>query len=492
MNPDDAELLRRFAQDGSQAAFKALVRARIDLVYSAALRLLDGDAHGAADVTQEVFVDLARKAATLATHPSLVGWLYQSTRFAAGRVRRSQQRRVMRETKLAIMNEVFAADGAEEATWQEVRPVLDEAMGALEEDDRQAVLQRFFEQWPFAAIAVELGISENAAQKRVNRALDELRTALQRRGVSSTLAVLGGVLTTQTVAGAPVGLAASVAESALLAVPGGAGVAVGVGTKLLALLKLKTLLSGLAVAVVVGGGGVVCYHAVGPARAAEERVSAAPPAASGTGAGGAAQPAMAAPGREVTSVAPTRRLDAATTAALASVGDAPLIAVADRLTIAVMGEPDLNAADRRVDANGNINLALVGDVHVAGLTAAEAAKALEAAHRAARVVRDPQVSVTVDTSKSPEASISGMVKNPGKYTVLTGASLTLKELIEKAGGLTEAANPAKVRVSRAGAAGVRKIHQINLMAAESGASGSSGAGFVIEAGDIVYVPEKII
>src|SRR5438270_11438820 len=106
MPPSDAQLLRRFVVDGHEAAFSELVSRRIDLVYSAALRQLGGDTHRAEDVTQLVFIDLARKARTLARHPSLLGWLYTSTHHAAVNTIRVEQRRQRREEEAHIMDDL--------------------------------------------------------------------------------------------------------------------------------------------------------------------------------------------------------------------------------------------------------------------------------------------------------------------------------------------------------------------------------------------------
>src|SRR5580704_2989440 len=97
MMSEDAQLLRRYSAERSEAAFAELVRRHVDLVYSAALRLVNGDAHSAQDVTQQVFTELARRAKPLARHPALIGWLYTTTRRMASRVIRSDQRRAARE-----------------------------------------------------------------------------------------------------------------------------------------------------------------------------------------------------------------------------------------------------------------------------------------------------------------------------------------------------------------------------------------------------------
>src|SRR5437762_7752980 len=179
---DDAQLLRRYAEAGSEAAFSEIVSRHIDLVYSAALRQVNGDAHLAQDVAQTVFADLARKAASLAHRPILTGWLYTSAHFAAAKAVRTERRRHTREEEAQLMNPLLC-DPAPDLDWEKLRPVLDAAMLELNETDREAVLLRYFDNRPHAEIAGRLGLSENAARMRVDRALEKLRTLLARRGL---------------------------------------------------------------------------------------------------------------------------------------------------------------------------------------------------------------------------------------------------------------------------------------------------------------------
>lgn len=211
---EDPELLRRFVEDKSQEAFAEIVRRRVGLVYSVALRQVGGDAHLAQDVTQKVFIDLARKAATLTDRAVLSGWLYRSAQYAASDVVRSERRRRAREQESQTMHETTWAP-EEHADWDKVRPLLDDALGALNEQDRDAVALRFFEGRHFAEIGRRLHLTEEAARKRVDRALDKMATALSRRGVKSTTAALGAVLAGQAAAAAPAGLASTVTTISL-------------------------------------------------------------------------------------------------------------------------------------------------------------------------------------------------------------------------------------------------------------------------------------
>ncbi|MBC7366490.1 MAG: sigma-70 family RNA polymerase sigma factor [Undibacterium sp.] len=213
----DSQLLSRFAHKGDQRAFAELVRRNIDLVYGAALRHVNGDQHRAEDVAQQVFIDLAGKAQVLAGHPCLAGWLYASVRFTAVNSIRSEQRRSIREREVELMK--ISEDPAE-PRWEQIRPVIDEAMEELGEEDRQSVLLRFFGRQTFGVIGQQLGLSENAAQKRVDRALDHLNVALTRRGLGSTAAVLSAGLAHAGVT-APVGLVAIISAGATATAAGG-------------------------------------------------------------------------------------------------------------------------------------------------------------------------------------------------------------------------------------------------------------------------------
>jgi RNA polymerase sigma factor (sigma-70 family) len=213
---DDASLLRRYAGECAEEAFAELVRRHLDGVYSAALRRVGGDAHLAEDVSQQVFVALAGRATTLADRAEITGWLYTTTRNVAANVVRGVRRRRQREQEALIMNEVLAPT-TNEADWSRVAPVLDEAIDALAENDRAAILARFIDRRAFGEIGVALRISEDAARMRVERALDRLRALLERRGIGSTSAALGIALANQAVVAAPAGLATMVMGNAVAA-----------------------------------------------------------------------------------------------------------------------------------------------------------------------------------------------------------------------------------------------------------------------------------
>jgi len=234
VNPmdDDAALLRRYADEGSEPAFTELVRRHVDLVYGAALRRTGGDAHRAGDVAQQVFTALARHARKLSRHAVLGAWLHTATRNAALNLMISEQRRRAREFAALDSARTAGETGAE---WDRLRPVLDAAIDELPEPDRAAVVLRFLERRAFADIGTALHVSEDAARKRTDRALDKLRTALARRGITSTAAALGVIVAGQPMVSAPAGLATSLAASSVVA----AGISAGFFSTLSTIMNLK-------------------------------------------------------------------------------------------------------------------------------------------------------------------------------------------------------------------------------------------------------------
>jgi RNA polymerase sigma factor (sigma-70 family) len=208
---DDAELLRRYAENRSEEAFAEFVQRHLNLVYAAALRRLSGDSHRAAEVAQTVFTAAARDAARLSRHVVLTGWLYSATRNAAIDVIRVERRRQQREQESLLRHEMNTSS---ETDWEQMRPVLDEAMDELDSRDRDAVLLRYFQGTSFGEIGRKLSLTEDAARMRVTRAIERLRALLARRGVTSTSAALSSVLVEQASTAAPAGLSATITGQA--------------------------------------------------------------------------------------------------------------------------------------------------------------------------------------------------------------------------------------------------------------------------------------
>ena len=213
---DDAKLLRRYAETRDESAFTALVARHVGLVYAAALRRLNGDPHRATEITQTVFISLARHAADLAQRPVLASWLHTATRHAVIDLLRAERRRQTREQHAHTLATVNApAPSAAPADWKKLRPLLDAALDRLDETDRALLLLRFFEQHPFADTGARLRLTEDAARMRTTRALEKLRTHLARHGITSTATALGAALSTQTLTAAPAGLATTITAGVL-------------------------------------------------------------------------------------------------------------------------------------------------------------------------------------------------------------------------------------------------------------------------------------
>ncbi len=214
---DDGQLLHHYVKEQSEAAFAELVRRHVGFVYHSALRQLGGDAHGAEDVAQDVFIHLARHAGEVRHHPALAGWLYQTTHFKAREAIRARRRRQIREQKAHAMHQQETAPEPL-FDWGPLRPVLDEAVMDLGATDREAVVLRYFQGRSFSDIGAALGLTEGTAQKRVDRALDKLRGLLARRQSASSSAALVMALSSQAGLAAPAGLESSITGAALASI----------------------------------------------------------------------------------------------------------------------------------------------------------------------------------------------------------------------------------------------------------------------------------
>lgn len=239
-------LLTEYAQNGSEAAFRELVARYLNFVYSTVVRLAGGDCHLAEDVTQTVFIHLAQKAHRLPNEVMLGGWLHRNACNVAANMLRGQRRRQARERQAAEMN--VLQDHSEE-NLARIAPVLDDAINDLGSEDRAAILLRFFEQMDFRSVGVALGSTEEAAKKRVSRALDKLHHQLTARGVALSATALAAALGAGVIKAAPVGLLSNVAGTAFAA----GAVGGGAGLTLIKIMTTSKIGVGLASAIAVAG-----------------------------------------------------------------------------------------------------------------------------------------------------------------------------------------------------------------------------------------------
>ena len=276
---DDRLLLQRFVKDNSQEAFAALTARYLSLVYSVCRRELD-DADLADDVTQAVFLILARKAPSLRREVVLSGWLFQTARFAAKNARTQETRRKAYEQKAADTLREQQME-SQDAAWTEIEPLLNQSLAALKAGERECVLLRFFQGMSFAEAGSALGLSEDAARKRVTRALEKMRQVFIKNGVTVPIAALAVLLTAHAAKAAPAGLAPAIAQSTA-GTPAGHINAGLTGPhvyklskrimKAMKIIQIKTA-AGLAVAVVLGFSAYAVAHGMALTRTGMHQIA---------------------------------------------------------------------------------------------------------------------------------------------------------------------------------------------------------------------------
>ncbi len=253
---DASELLRSYADERNEAAFRELVARYVDLVYSAALRQMR-DRHLAEDVVQTVFCALACKAGSLPRDVVLGGWLYRHTCFVSSQVLRTERRRAAREMRAMATRP--SNDERREPDWEALAPALEAAMDSLGAPERDAIVLRYFERRELQSVGAALGVSEEAARKRVSRGIEKLRAFFAGRGMMLSADGLATLMAAHAVVDAPAGLATSAAGIALAgggATAGAGGIAVAVILRGLAIMKAKAALSTAIVIVVLGGAAI--------------------------------------------------------------------------------------------------------------------------------------------------------------------------------------------------------------------------------------------
>jgi RNA polymerase sigma factor (sigma-70 family) len=244
-NMDDHELLREFVRRQSQDAFRQLVERHLPMVYSAARRMVR-DPQLAEDVAQTVFTTLAEKARGLGGSSILGGWLYNTTRNLALHAVRAEARRRQREATAVAMQSLESSSQA-----SPILEHLEPAMAELDDAERDALVLRYLEDRSLREVGQELGVSEDAARMRVNRALDRLRLVFAQQGIAVTPAALAAALAAGAICSVPAGLSAATAATTLAAAGAAATPAI---LAVSSMLNTKAIASVIATALVAGTG----------------------------------------------------------------------------------------------------------------------------------------------------------------------------------------------------------------------------------------------
>jgi RNA polymerase sigma factor (sigma-70 family) len=245
----DWDLLRHYAEQKSDDAFSELLKRHVDLVYSAALRQVRSR-QLAEEICQSVFIDLARNAPRLNANTVLTAWLYKVTRRTAVDVIRRESRRHIRECVAAELNDMNST-GSE---WLQIEPLLEEAMDSLHETDRSAILLRYFENKNLREVGKSLGSSEDAAQKRVSRAVEQLRQFLCKRGVTVGASGLTVAISTNAIHAAPFGLALTISNALVLSATAIHTSTIIAASKAIAMTTTQKILIGAAFTAAIGTG----------------------------------------------------------------------------------------------------------------------------------------------------------------------------------------------------------------------------------------------
>lgn len=261
MTSEDQTLLREYSRNDSQAAFAALVSRYVNLVYSVALRQVC-DAHLAEEITQAVFIILARKADSLGDKVVLSGWLCRTARYASADALKQIRRRKQREREAQMQS--IANQPETDETWQHIAPLLDDGLAALVQKDHDALVLRYFENKTFANVAAALGTSEDAAKMRVNRALEKLRIFFGKQGIVLGAAGIAAAVSANSVQAAPAALAKTTAAVALAKGAAASTLTLNIvkgALKIMAWIKAKTaVVAGAGLLLAVGTTTIIAKH----------------------------------------------------------------------------------------------------------------------------------------------------------------------------------------------------------------------------------------
>ena len=262
---DDMALVREYATRDSEEAFATLVSRHVGLVHSAALRQVR-DPHAAEEITQTVFILLARKAGSLDAKTILPGWLYRTANYVSAAALKMQRRRAQREQEAYMQS--LLQEGQTDSSWEQLAPLLDGAMAQLRGSDRDALVLRYFQNKHFKEVGNALGVEECTARKRVERALEKLRALLAKRGIALTVTIIAGALSANSVRAAPVAVANSVTAVAVAkgaTASGSTLILIKGALKIMAWTKAK-MAAAVVVGVLLATGGtttIVYRHEIG-------------------------------------------------------------------------------------------------------------------------------------------------------------------------------------------------------------------------------------
>jgi RNA polymerase sigma factor (sigma-70 family) len=255
----DRDLLERFRQDESQEAFACLVERHVHLVHSVALRHTANPDH-AEEITQAVFIILARRAGSLRRQTVLSGWLYTAARLTAANFLRSEKRRAKREYEAFMESTLMESEPA--GIWEDFSPLLDNAMARLKPSDRDALVLRYFENKSLPEIGQALGVGERTAQKRVSRALEKVRRFFAKRGVIATAGIIAAQISVHSVEAAPLGLATKITATAVKgSAVAGSTLTLAKGTiQIMTWLKTKTAIALGSATLLAAGASLAVVH----------------------------------------------------------------------------------------------------------------------------------------------------------------------------------------------------------------------------------------